>query len=49
MRGVFKIEFKFELRDLLPCRKTERRRAVNRGQAKIDDELDVASFIRFHL
>ena len=32
-----------------PCNNTDRRRAINRGIAKIGDELDVANVIRFRL
>jgi hypothetical protein len=46
---VYKTAFKFNLRDFSPCNKTKMRRALDRGLAKIDDELDVSNFIRFHL
>ena len=47
--AVFRTRFKFNLRDLLPCNKSKLRRAIDRGLAKIDEELDVANVIRFHL
>ncbi len=47
--AVFRTAFKFNLRDLFPCNKTKTRRAIDRGLAKIDDELDVANVIRLHL
>jgi hypothetical protein len=47
--GVYKTAFKFNLRDASPCNKTKQKRAEERGLAKIDYELDVANFIRFHL
>ncbi len=46
---VNKTALKFSLRDAPPCNKTKQKRAVERGLEKIDNELDVASFIRFHL
>jgi hypothetical protein len=49
MSGVFKTAFKFRLRDAFLCNKTKRRKAIDRGLGKIDDELDVVNFIRFHL
>ena len=49
MRGVYKIAFKFKLRDGLSCNKTKRKIAVDKGLRKIDYELDVANFIRFQL
>jgi hypothetical protein len=46
---VYKTAFTFNLRDASPCSKTKQKRAEERGLAKIDYELDVANFIRFHL
>ena len=37
------------MRDIFPCNKTKRKRAMERGLAKIDDELEVTNFIRFNL
>ena len=49
MRGVYKIAFKFKLRDALPCNKTKRKITIEKGLRKIDYELDVVNFIRFQL
>ena len=49
MSKVYKIAFKFTLKDASPCNKTKRKRAEERGLEKIDYELDVVNFIRFHL
>ncbi len=49
MRGVYKIAFKFKLRDSFPCNKTKRKIAKEKGLRKIDYELDVVNFIRFQL
>ena len=49
IRPVFKIALTFNLRDALPCNKTKRKLAIDRGLKKIDAELDVANYIRFHL
>ena len=47
MGSVYKISF--NLRDVLSCSKTKKRKQINRGLERIDKELDVANFIRFHL
>jgi hypothetical protein len=49
LTAVYRTAFKFNLRVLFPCNKTKMRRAIDRGLAKIDDELDVANVIRLHL
>jgi hypothetical protein len=49
VRRVFKIAFKFELKDASWCNKTKRKIAIDRGLRKIDYELDVVNFIRFQL
>jgi hypothetical protein len=49
MRGVYKTAFKFKLRDASSCKKTKRKLAMDRGQQRIDYELDVVNFIRFQL
>ena len=49
MTGVFKVGFKFKLGDLPSCNKTNRKKAIEKGQRKIDGELDVVNFIRFQL
>ena len=41
-------EFVFKWRDALPCRKTKQRRVRDRGLKRIERELDVLHFIRFH-
>ena len=49
MTGVFKVAFKFKLRDLPSCNKTKRKKAMEKGKRLIDGELDVVNFIRFQL
>ncbi len=49
MRRVYKIAFKFRLRDAFYCNKTKRKITLDRGLGKIDYELDVVNFIRFQL
>ena len=49
MGAIFKTSFRFKLQEVFYCKKTKRRRAKDRGLAKIRSELDVANFIRFHL
>jgi len=44
--GVFKIAFKFRLKDLRTCHKTKRRKALENGMQKIEDELDIVHFVR---
>ena len=46
---VYKTALKISLRDALPFTKTKKMKAIERGIAKIDFELDVVNFIRFHL
>ncbi len=41
-------KFEFKWRDDLPCRKTEQRRVRDRRVKRIERELDVLHFIRFH-
>ena len=47
MRGVYKIAFKFKLRDAFYCNKNKRKIAIEKGLRKIDNELNVVNFIRF--
>jgi len=47
--GVFKIAFKFKLADLRTCNKTKRKKAIEKGKKKIEDELDIIHFIRFQV
>ena len=47
--GVFKVAFKFKLRELPSCNKTKRKKAMEKGLRKIDGELDVVKFIRYQL
>ncbi len=49
MTGVFKVAFKFKLRDLPDCNKTKRKKTIEKGLTRIDGELDVVNFIRFQL
>ena len=49
MSGVFKTAFKFKLWDSFICNKAKRRKAINIGLGKINNELDVIKFVRFHL
>ena len=47
--GVFKTKFNIKLGDLLPCNNKRVKDRGLKGLRVIDDKLDVANFIRFHL
>jgi len=47
--GVFKTKFDIKMGDLMPCRNKRQKNKGLKGLRVIDENLDVANFIRFNL